>query len=58
MREKEKAKHDYYATQLLISKAIRAPLEKEANKNGLTPGVFIRMLVMQDLNKKKLLKDD
>jgi hypothetical protein len=55
--EEKKAKHDYYPTQILLPRKIREPLETEANKNGLTPGVFIRMLVMQDLNKKKLLKD-
>ncbi len=55
--EEKKAKHHYYPTQILLPKGIREPLEKEANKNGLTPGVFIRMLVMQDLHKKKLLKE-
>jgi len=55
--EEKKAKHHYYPTQILLPKGIREPLDKEANKNGLTPGVFIRMLVMQDLHKKKLIKD-
>ena len=55
--EEKKAKHHYYPTQILLPKSIRQALESEANKIGLTPGVFIRMLVMQDLNKKKLLKD-
>jgi hypothetical protein len=55
--EEKKAKHDYYRTQILLPKSIRQVLENEANKNGLTPGVFMRMLVMQDLHKKKLIKD-
>lgn len=47
---------NYYPTQILFPKWLRAPLAVEAARIGLTPNVFVRTLVMRHLDELGIKK--